>query len=135
MSVAKLIARVAPLVLLAVTASAEPRFCMGGNLDQLNAAQQATCKQQLAQMKAVAAAQNSPDWHYVLVCDEQGWKDYAAFSVTSPEKLMNVSADTNVSQKTTFVRGSRMNGSLDQVFGAEVASIARQTTTLVAMNR
>lgn len=135
MSVAKLFARVAPLALVALAASAEPRFCMGGNLDQLTPQQMATCQQQLVQLRVVAAMHHSPDWHYVLVCDEQAWKDYAAFSNTSEATLAAANADTNIAQKTTFVRGSRLNGSLEQVFGAEVTSIAQKTAPLMAMNR
>ena len=135
MSVAKSVVRVAPLLLLMLSAVAEGRFCIGGNIEQMNPAAVQICQQDLRQLRAVAQQQNSPDWHYVLVCDEQGWRDYAAFSDNGPETLQNAAFDTNLSQRTTFVRGSRLHGALNQMFSAEVARIVRQSSIQMASNR
>ena len=49
------------------------------------------------------------DWHFVVVCDEAGWKDYASFSATEPGLLAGASYSTDPRLRWTFLRGSDLN--------------------------
>lgn len=90
-------------------AVAQMRVCMGGNLDTLSAAERRGCEEQVARARTAADDAHAPaDWHFVVVCGEDGWKDYMAFSNTGESTLANASADTDVANKTTFLRGTRM---------------------------
>ncbi|MBS1815529.1 MAG: hypothetical protein JSS87_11685 [Acidobacteria bacterium] len=135
MSIVKNLVHLVPLIFLMLPSRAESRFCIGGNVTQMSQGQIEICRQQLQHMRLIVRRQNAPDWHYVLVCDEQGWKDYAIFSSTDAKLLQQATTDTDMIQHTTFVRASRLNTTLDQVFSAEVASIVRQSSILLASNR
>lgn len=119
----KVLAAVAAL-LIATAASAESnKVCMAGNVEQLNAAQLTVCKQQVEQVRAAADKAGASNWHFVVVCDEPSWKDYAAFSNTPVAELEKANADTNVAERTTFVRAGRLASS--DMLSIELSQIAR----------
>ncbi len=103
--------RLAPLAaaaLLCASAVAQTRFCIGGDLAHLSAAEKTTCSTKLQAVKAAAAAFHVPDgWHFVMVCGEEGWRDYSAFAMN--DTLLNASADTHFEQHETFLRGDRFD--------------------------
>ena len=100
----------ASLLGVVVPAVAQMRVCMGGNLDTLSATERHTCEEQVARTQAAANDAHAPaDWHFVVVCGEDGWKDYMAFSTAGERALADAAADTDVVNKTTFLRGTRMN--------------------------
>ena len=75
---------------------------------------------------------HAPDgWHFVVVCGEQGWKSYAAFSSRSEAALENVAADTNLAEHTTYFRQDHLvtpdAHGLRRVVAHEVASILLKT--------
>lgn len=114
----------ASLVAAATAATAAPnKVCMGGNLAMLNALQVRTCQQQADQLRAAADKSGASNWHFVLVCDEASWQDYAAFSQLPAESLAVANADTNAAQRTTFVRASRLSSS--DLIRTELSDIAR----------
>jgi len=82
---------------------------MGGNLDTLSSAERRGCEEQVARARVAADDAHAPaDWHFVVVCGEDGWKDYMAFSAAGQAVLANASADTDAANKTTFLRGTRL---------------------------
>lgn len=90
-------------------AVAQMRVCMGGNLDTLTVTDRRACEEQVARARVAADNAHSPDnWHFVVVCGEDGWKDYMAFSAAGETALINASVDTDAANKTTFLRGTRM---------------------------
>jgi hypothetical protein len=137
--------RLTRLVLAALVVSApaiaQDRFCISGDLEHLNATQKADCSAKLEEVRhAAASLQNHGDWHFVLVCDAQGWQDYAAFSIHTPEELQQLNADTDLNMHTTYLRGDRLSlndlASLRRTVHSEVALIeARKTAgTQLASN-
>lgn len=133
----KAISRIAPLFLLAACAFGEgARVCMGGDVQQLTAPQLQACQTLVQQVREAAAKYHTPAWHFIVVCDENGWKDYAAFSETPAEALQNASADTNLALHTTFFRGSRLHASLaDNVLETEMTAILHNSTDQIASSR
>ncbi len=112
----------------AATATAQIRYCVAGNLSQMNPAEKATCSTQLQTVRQAAAAFHAPqDWHFVLVCGEKGWKDYAAYATGNEAALDGAYADTNVSSHETFLRasssGAQADVALQRTIAHEVASI------------
>jgi hypothetical protein len=94
---------------ISLPACAQVKVCMGGNLDGLTASQKSVCEDQVRMTRQAATATNAPaDWHFVVVCDEDGWKDYTAFAQQDGASLQAASADTNFAERTTFLRGARM---------------------------
>lgn len=90
-------------------AVAQTRVCMGGNLDTLTATDRRACEEQVARARVAADDMHPPaDWHFVVVCGEDGWKDYMAFSSAGEKALIHASADTDTVNKTTFLHGTRM---------------------------
>ena len=88
----------------------------------------------LNQVRVAAAKFQTPqDWHFVVVCNEPGWKEYAAFSKRSSEELEDASADTDLDQRTTFFRADRLTGPeegghMQRVVAYEIAGIVLNTT-------
>jgi hypothetical protein len=123
MTLTKPFALAAALLIASSAFAASNKVCMGGNVEQLNAAQTMVCKQQVEQVRAAAARSGASDWHFIVVCDEPGWADYAAFSNTPATQLQAANADTNVAQRTTFVRAGRIASS--DMLAVELADIAR----------
>ena len=92
-----------------VPAVAQVRVCMGGNLDQLSAADRRSCEAQVTRAREAANRNGAPeDWHFVVVCGEDGWKDYTAFSVAGETALQQAAADTDFENRTTFLRGTHL---------------------------
>lgn len=119
----------AGLMLLAFSASAATtQVCMGGNIEQLSSTSLQACQQEVAQVRETADAMGTPDWHFIVICDDAGWSDYAAFSGTSAAVLATESADSNMALHTTFLRGSRLNGSTGaRVLAATMREILDRT--------
>ena len=121
----------------ALTASAASnRVCLGGNLQQLDAAQVHACQQTAQQVQAAADQAGASNWHFVVVCDEAGWQDYAAFATVSADQLQQAAIDNNLQQRTSFVRATRVSGSDNsQLLTSEMVSLARAARTQVAALR
>lgn len=124
-------------VLMVASAFAEGgRFCIGGDLNRLTTVQLHACESQLQHVRAVASRYNIPDWHFIIVCDEKGWTDYAALSDTAADTLKRASADTNLPLHTTFFRGSRLASRAgDEILVAEMTDIVRRSRVQLAASR
>lgn len=97
------------LVCLTLGAQAQSRFCLGGELDQLSTAQRTACSAKLASVRDAARRFGAPEgWHFVLVCGEEGWKSYAAFSSRTAAELENASADTDSAAHSTYLREEKL---------------------------
>ena len=75
---------------------------------------------------------HAPDgWHFVVVCGEEGWKSYAAFSPRGEAVLEEASADTDLAGRTTYFREDRLHTpqphGLQRVLAHEIASIVLKT--------
>jgi nitroreductase len=120
--------------LLSAAAVAQTRFCIGGDLDHLTAFQKTACLAKLNQVRVASAKFQTPeDWHFVVVCNEPGWKEYAAFSKRTSAELEDASADTNLDQRTTFFRGERLAGAeeggrMQRIIAYEIAGIVLKST-------
>ena len=118
--------------LISASAVAQTRFCMGGDLDHLSQTDRAACSATVQAVRNAAATMHAPDgWHFVVVCGEDGWQSYSAFSIHGEEALQNASADTDRDQQTTFFREERLHTpqahGLQRVVAHEVASILLKT--------
>ena len=118
--------------LLSTSAVAQTRYCIGGDLQHLSANERAACSATMNAVRNQAASLHAPsDWHFIVVCGEEGWKQYAAFSVHDEASLENASADTDRDQRTTFFREDRLHTpephSLQRVVTHELASILLKT--------
>ena len=133
----KLLAALTGVLTASFSASAETnKVCLGGNLAQLDATQVHACQQTAKQVRAAADKSGTANWHFVVVCDEAGWQDYAAFATLPAEQLQQAATDTNVAQRTTFVRAGRVSGSENsQLLSSEMTSIARSAQVQVAALR
>jgi len=127
------------LLAIAVHASAENRVCIGGDLDHLSASETSGCWNTAHEVSSDAAKFHLPaDWHFYVICTDSDWKAYAAFSRRSATELATLNADTDLRQRVTFLRGSRLPAedvaSLDRVVAHEVASAQLGSTdeTLIA---
>ncbi len=108
--------------LLSASAVAQSRFCVGGDLAQLSPAQRRACDTKLQAVRRVATALHVPDeWHFVLVCGDEGWKDYSAAFHGGPDVLETRTADTNVEEHETFFRESKLDPQDSQTFLGIVA--------------
>lgn len=135
----KLYSAAATFLMICTATAQGTRVCMGGNFEHLTSAQRKACESQVAQVRKAADQYSAGNWHFIVVCDEQGWRDYAAFSNTPAEQLANANADTNFGMRTTFLRGSRLTGPAGStVLAMEMNAIAHpavQPLTQVAANR
>ena len=118
--------------LICVPAVAQTRFCLGGDLENLSAPERASCSAAKEMVKATAARLHAPDnWHFVIVCGEQGWKDYTAVAQRGEVALVDQAADTDLEQHITYLRESRMlepkTHQLQRVVAHELASIKLNT--------
>ena len=92
-----------------LSAVAQTKVCMGGDLATLSAAERTTCENQVRMVqRSNAASKVSAGWHFVVVCGETGWKEYAAFSQQGEAQTAEAAADTDFATKTTFLRGARL---------------------------
>ena len=104
--------RILPLLLLSVpsAAVAQTHFCIAGDLDQMSVTQVSACKAKLANVREAVKRRGAPTgWHFVVVCDESGWSDYASFVAPGAPPLAAAAFHTDRGLHWTFVRGSRMD--------------------------
>ena len=124
---------------LSLSAHAQSRFCLGGDLQHLSTAQRSSCTAKLAQVRSAAQRFGAPDgWHFVMVCGEENWKAYAPFSTRSPQELERASADTDLLAHTTYVRELKLEpsgalSSSESVLARVVAATVLQTTDEAAI--
>jgi hypothetical protein len=126
--------------MLSVSASAQTRFCLGGDLDHLTHEEKKSCSSKLETVRTLAGSMHAPgDWHFVVVCGEDGWKSYANFKGQEGAALLNSSADTDLDQHETFFRADRISlndaQSLRVVVAHELAAIVLHTTDQQAIER
>jgi hypothetical protein len=119
--------------LLCIPAVAQTRYCVGGDLDHLSAENRASCDATLQAVRSAATALHAPDgWHFVVVCGEDGWKQYTAFSVRGEDTLSEAAADTDLQDHTTYLREASLHTTqphgLQRVVAHEVAGILLGTT-------
>ncbi len=117
---------------LSASSVAQTRFCIGGDLDRLSAADRTACSATMQAVRNVASTMHAPEgWHFVVVCGEAGWKSYTAFSTRGEAALESASADTNRVEQTTYFREDRLHSTeahgLRRVVAHEVASILLKT--------
>ncbi len=82
-------------------------------------------------VRNAAATMQAPEgWHFVVVCGEEGWKSYTAFSARG-DAALEASADTSFPEQTTFFREDRLHTpeahGLRHVVAHEIASILMKT--------
>jgi hypothetical protein len=112
---------------IALPAFAQVNVCMGGNLDRMSAVEKQACENRVHQVANAAADANLPDeLHLVVVCGEDGWKDYTAFSGHDQLALSKANADADRATHTIFLRGASMTSS------AVVADIVNRYATRTA---
>ncbi len=127
--------------MLALHAPAQGRFCIGGDTAKLTASAKSSCRQKLDTVRAAAARFHTPeDWHFVVVCDEEGWADYAAFSKRPSAVLAGLGADTDLGQRSTFFRADRLSLAGDDlstsaVIAHEIASIVVNSSNEEAIQK
>ncbi len=118
--------------MVCIPAVAQTRYCIGGDLTALSAPERASCNATKEMVRATATRLNAPkDWHFVIVCGEQGWKDYTAVAQRGEVALDDSAADTDLDEHVTYLRESRMRGpqthELQRVVAHELASIKLNT--------
>ena len=131
-SLAKALGTAVIATLISLPAVAQTRYCLGGDLDHLSAAERASCSAAREMVKATATRLQAPEnWHFVIVCGEQGWHDYTAVSQRGEVALEDSSADTDLGERTTYLRESRLSAPHTQepqrVVAHELASIHLNT--------
>ena len=117
------------ITLFSLSAVAQTRYCIGGDLDHLSAAERASCTAAKDEVRAAATRLHAPeDWHFVVVCGEQGWRDYTAIAERSKVALEDLGADTDLQGHVTYLREARLHTpaghELPRVVGHEGAFIA-----------
>lgn len=122
---------------LSVASVAQTRFCIGGDLDHLSAEDRASCSATMQSVRTAAASLHAPEgWHFVVVCGEAGWKNYASFSSRGEAVLERV-ADTDLAQQTTYFREGGLHMAqahgLERAVAHEVAAALLKTEDEVAI--
>ena len=126
--------------IVCATAAAQTRFCIGGDLDHLTQTQKTACSAKMKAVKVAAASFHAPEnWHFVVVCGEEGWKSYAAYAMEQGASLVDAAADTNLEQHETFLRDGKLNmadlRSVQRVVAHEVAGILVHSKDEVAISQ
>lgn len=105
------------LTFMVLSSSAQPRFCIGGALDDLTVSQVQACQQKSDVLRQEAVQQGAPaDWHFVTVCDESGWEALSGLSGTQTEEMKQGDHTTDQRLHVTLVRGSHLEvGNVHQV--------------------
>ncbi len=121
------------LVGLSVQASAANRVCIGGDLDHMTDAQRRGCLANAAQVREAAGRFHAPaDWHFYVMCTEEDWQAYSAFSKKSAAELARVSGDTDLERRTTFLRGGKLavssTSAFNKIVAREVASASLKSS-------
>ena len=100
---------------LSATLVAQTHFCVGGDLDHMTSTDVAACKAKLSGVRDAAKRRGVPaGWHFVVVCDEAGWKDYVSFSKDETGLLSGASYRTDTRLRWTFLRGSQLDANQPQ---------------------
>ncbi len=100
------------LMMLALSASAiaQTHFCIAGEIDAMSAPEVAAFQAKMANVRELVKIHGAPaDWHFVVVCDEAGWKDYVSFSGRHAATLEDASYSTDPQLRWTFLRGSDLS--------------------------
>ena len=98
--------------LFQASAVAQVRVCLGGTLDHLTPAQRSACNAKMQAVRRAVLSLNAPDnWHFILVCGEEGWRDYASYSKGEPDALANRAAETDFENHETFLRETKLDAS------------------------
>jgi hypothetical protein len=107
------------LLLVSLPAAlAQTHFCVAGDLDHLNATQVADCQTKMSNVREAVKRRGAPSgWHFVVVCDESGWTNYASFVASGAHMPDEATFHTDQNLHWTFVRGSRMEA--DSAAGAD----------------
>ena len=120
------------LLFLAVSISlvAQTHFCIGGNLDTLSPASIAACQAKMSGVREAVKQRGAPaGWHFVVVCDEAGWKDLASFSAEQSGLLTGASYSTDPRLHWTFLRGSDLDAEQPQATAAVISVALRSVPT------
>ncbi len=98
----------AVLLSFAVQASAEPRVCIGGDLDHLTATEKNNCRASADRLRMDADRFHAPaDWHFFVICTEADWTMYTSLTKHTAG-LESLEVDTDVQHRRTFFRGSAL---------------------------
>ena len=112
------------LVSLGAPLLAQTRFCIGGELDHLSSTEKAACQAKATHLRNVVQQHGAPaDWHFIVVCDEAGWNDYASFAGREAARVVRAGYSTDRDMRLTVVRGSRLETD-DEQAAAQVLSAA-----------
>lgn len=112
------------LLSLALSASlvAQTHFCIGGDIDEMSASDIATCQTTMSAVRDAVKQHGAPaDWHFVVVCDDAGWKDYASFSRSEAGLISGSSYSTDPRLHYTFLRAGERNLQQPQSAAAAVS--------------
>lgn len=120
--------------LLCVTALAQTRVCLGGDLEHLTKAQKDSCSAKAQTLRKIAASLHAPDdWHFVVVCGDQGWQQYAAYTMRQDANFLNANVDTNYTERETFLRESALGADVSlpaqSIMTKEIAGILSHTSS------
>lgn len=123
-----------------LSAVAQTRFCLGGKLDELTQAQKASCAAKMQTVRTLASALHAPEnWHFVVVCGEEGWKSYASYAAGQEDALRDRVANTDFELRETFFRESRLDQADVKAFqntvAHEIASITLGTKDEAAISQ
>lgn len=118
--------------ILCSPAAAQTRFCLGGDLDHLTQEQKSACSAKVQLLRGIATSLGAPeDWHFVVVCGEDGWKSYAAFSTSEEDAFADRIAVSDYQAHETFLRASR----LDSLEAAQLRLIVSQELGAIGSQR
>ncbi len=123
----------------AIQTSAQPRVCIGGDLDSLTQTQKNGCRASADHVRVDAEKFHAPaDWHFFVICTESDWTVYAAFSQRSAQ-LASSNVDTDLQKRTTFLRGATLSmsdpSSMHRLIAHESARALLQTHDEVAIQK
>lgn len=114
----------ASLLLLGATLPlvAQTHYCIAGDLDHLTQTEVTACRAKMTHVRDAVKRRGAPSgWHFVVVCDETGWSDYASFTGKAGARLLKAEFDTDRNGHWTFLRGSRIADDDGQTAGAALS--------------
>ncbi len=114
--------------LVSTSALAQTRFCLGGDLDHLSQKERAACAAKMQSVRVLAASLHAPEnWHFVMVCGEEGWKQYVAYAEPQGKTLLEASYNTDYLSRETFLRETRLadpdSPALRQIIARELSEV------------
>ena len=122
------------LLLVGLSASlvAETHFCIAGDLDDLSPVAVAACQAKMTGLRNVVKQRGAPaNWHFVVVCDEAGWKEYTSFSRDARGTFSGAGYSTDPQLRWTFLRGADLSTEQPQ---ATAGVLDRALDTIPATN-